>query len=124
MTAFQTRRDLCQAWGLRSPWEARALFAEAAGDPDAAPATPALAFADKAGYLEARAAWRARQRTIEAQIRALKAARRQGGWQERADAASEAAAWGVLAHAALLERALQKKRAGAQWAQARAAAAA
>lgn len=114
METFKMRQEMCREWGFVSPWVALAAF-EAALVGGGTPATPALDFADKAGYLRARAAWRARQRVIEAEIRALKAARKGGSVDACATAQSQASVWRVLAHAALLERAAQKRKAAAQW---------
>ena len=76
-----------------------------------------LAFTDKASYLEKRAAWRARQKAMEARIRELKFARsRRGGRtiEEKSAAQYQAAAWRQFAHAALLERAQMKRQSAAQ----------
>lgn len=108
---YTARQEIYAAWGFRYPFQA--LEAMEAGVLDAArlPATPALAFASKAAYLAAR------QRAIEAQIRALRAARR--SVPDRTALAAiqrEVQMWGFLAHTALIERRLQKEEAARQWA--------
>jgi len=114
---YTARQEIYAAWGFRYPFQA--LEAMEAGVLDAArlPATPALAFASKAAYLAARQGWRARQRAIEAQIRALRAARRTAPDRTALAAIQrEVQMWGFLAHTALIERRLQKEEAARQWA--------
>lgn len=109
---FSRERALLQDWGFKSA--TAALSTMVAALEGVYPDTPALRFTDKAGYLAARAVWRARQRAIEAEIRALKAARRVREGQAQAQANLHD--WSRLAHAALLERGLQQQKAGQQWA--------
>lgn len=113
--ARSDRAALCAAWGYPTPHLARYALQQGAEDLNKAPKTPALSFDSRETYLAARAAWRARHKEMEATIRALKAARRKGGWSEQAEAQSEAYAWAMTAQAALIERDLQKRLAARQW---------
>ena len=116
--AFDARGALLRDWGyaygslaLHTLFEVR--------DGKKAATGPMLSFTTKEGYLAQRAAWRARQRAIEAQIRRLKAARRVEA-DGASSCASELHAWKTLAHAALVERFLQKRLAASQQEAARA----
>lgn len=113
-TALAARTELCKAWGFSSHYHARSAFLAALNEEAVAPASPALTFATREAYLQARAEWRARQKTIEATIRALRAQRKEGGWYEKSCRQAEGHAWSMIAEAALMERQLQKRQAGAQ----------
>lgn len=110
--AHEARTALLRDWGYAYGTLALHTFFEAKEGKK--PATsPMLSFTTKEGYLSQRAAWRARQRAIEARIRLLKAARRLDA-DGASSCASELHAWKVLAQAALVERYLQKRQAASQ----------
>jgi hypothetical protein len=119
-TTQSRRADLLKDWGFNHPWNAEQAFLAARDDGKPLPATPALSFTSREGYLAARAYWRARQKAIEAEIRALKKARK-GNTDAAHAAAYQATVWRTFARAALLERRLQKAEAARQVAAARAA---
>ena len=114
---YQEITALSAEFGARTPEESVRLMKEAAQAHAKAQelSTPMLRFANKAGYLEARAAWRARQKTIEARVRAHRLAARTQRGDAQAFAQEQAHRWGVFARAALVERGLQKRLAAAQW---------
>lgn len=112
-TSLARRNELTKAWGFTSPWAAEASLRAALEDGKPLPATPALSFSTREAYLAARAAWRARQKAIETEIRMLKKARK-GGSDEASNAAMMATTWRVVARAALIERKLQKAEARRQ----------
>lgn len=120
--ASNARAALLRDWGYA--YGALALHAFFEAKDGLKPATsPMLSFTTKEGYFAQRAAWRARQRGIEARIRLLKAARRLDA-DGASSCAAELHAWKVLAHAALIERVVQKRQAASQQEAARQAAAA
>jgi hypothetical protein len=119
-TTMSRRADMLKDWGFNHPWNAEQAFLAARDDGKPLPPTPALSFTTREGYLAARAFWRARQKAIEAEIRALKKARK-GDTPEAHAAAYQATVWRSMARAALLERHLQKAEAARQVAAAKAA---
>lgn len=68
-------------------------------------------FQSREEYLECVKQWRLRHKEIEKTIRAHKAARSSEGYDARATAQSYAMLWKDVAHAALIERAMMKKKA-------------
>ena len=113
--SIKARIALVKDWSFGSGHIALHAMRKALEEGEKMPVTQALTFASAEEYRAARAQWRARQKTIEAQIRALKAAARSSDVYAQAGAQSERAAWSVIAYAALLERKLQKQLACAQW---------
>lgn len=112
--------EQASAFGARGPQEAVRLMREAAekGEKeglDASPRSGFLVFSSKEEYVAARAAWRARQKMFEERVRAARALRRTGTLDARSCAQVSEYMWGVLAHAGLMERALQKKWAAREW---------
>ena len=112
-TTQSRRADLLKDWGFNHPWNAEVAFLAARDDGKPLPPTPALSFTSRATYLAARAYWRARQKALEAEIRALKKARK-GDTPDAHAAAYQATVWRSMARAALLERKLQKAEAARQ----------